>query len=311
MAKILCIIDGMTDPSFDVGEYPMLASFPERQFIQTVPDGFEPETLSCTLSLLGAGSPPGDIRGWIEALGAGIPVKSEDLFFRVSWVALDVNGTCTGFQDAPASIPRTEGAQYHPLDDYRGLLVMPGQAAFVTSAQLPLPFEMLGKPIADFVCPDIPGLRRVLRQSRVQGLAMLPWAASVVRTLQPFSQKSAVVCGTNVVRGIARALGMRLITSPGMTGDTDTDLSLKISTVLELAKEYPFVMLHIGGCDEAAHRRDQDGKNAFLKQVDTVVLSALLLSQHSVEVVSDHGADPVTGHHLGGMQPVFRRIRRE
>ena len=58
MSKILCIIDGINDSSFNAEKYPALASFPARSYIKTVPDGFEAETLPCVLSLLGITLPP-------------------------------------------------------------------------------------------------------------------------------------------------------------------------------------------------------------------------------------------------------------
>lgn len=119
MSKILCIIDGMNDPYFNVLKYPALASFPVRNQVETVPNGFEAETLPCVLSLLGAAPPPKNIRGWIEALGAGIEINSEDLVFRGSWVKLDDNGICKEFCKAPINLPKIERVRYIPLGGYR------------------------------------------------------------------------------------------------------------------------------------------------------------------------------------------------
>ena len=307
MAKILCIIDGMTDPAFDVRKYPALVSFPNMEYIQTVPDGFEAETVPCVLSLLGITSPPRNIRGWIEALGAGIHVNADDLIFRVSWVALDNDEVCVGFCDAPPHLNMLEETRYYPLDGYKGIWIVPEYASYIGSLREVLPFEMIGRPVSNFVNPDIPLLKDILRQIRRANpkRCMLPWAASVEQHLPNFPKKAAVVCGTNVVKGIAKALNMHLVTSDEMTGDTDTNLNIKLHAVLELAEAYPFVILHIGGCDEAAHRMDMSEKEAFLKKIDNTVLAALLASNHDVEVVSDHGTDPLTSKHIGGTQQKY------
>lgn len=299
----------MSDFDFDVEKYPILASFPERKMVQTVPDGFEAETLPCTLFLLGISSPPKNIRGWIEALGAGIEIKKSDLIFRTSWVEMDDNGIAIGFRDAPQNLLLLQNAQYYSLGGYKGLLIIPEQANCASSTHLIPAFEIFGKNVKNFVYPDILGLRDAV--SRLQEIesntSLLPWAASSAVDLPSFPQKAAVVTGTNVVKGIAKALHMDLVTSAEMTGDIDTNLNIKVSLTLDLAKEYPFVLLHIGGCDEASHRMNRWEKETFLKKIDTIVLPMLLDSNHTIEVVSDHGSDPETGKHIGGKQQLFRR----
>lgn len=65
------------------------------------------------------------------------------------------------------------------------------------------------------------------------------------------------------------------------------------------------MLLHINGADEAAHRKNPNEKNDFLRTVDTVVVNSLLQSGHDIYVASDHGTDPVTGQHIGNRQPMF------
>lgn len=171
---------------------------------------------------------------------------------------------------------------------------------------------MLGKNICDFTYPDIPVLKNslILLNAADPDCAVLPWAPSAVQTLPKHPVKAAVVCGTNVIKGIAKALNMQLITCGKMTGDVDTDLEEKLSAALKAAREYPFVLLHIGGCDEASHRMNIAQKEQFLMEIDRVILSALLRTNHTIEVVSDHGANPATGKHMGGKQPLFLRIEK-
>ena len=108
-----------------------------------------------------------------------------------------------------------------------------------------------------------------------------------------------------LVKGIAQLLQMDLLRLPGATGDTDTDLGAKVDSALQAAQKYPFVLLHINGADEAAHRKKPMEKREFLKRVDAQVLARLITSSHRITVTSDHGTDPNTGQHLGSKQPVF------
>ncbi len=76
-----------------------------------------------------------------------------------------------------------------------------------------------------------------------------------------------------------------------------TDLDAKTEAALRAAERCPFVLLHINGADEAAHRHDSAEKETFLRRVDDRVLSRLLASEHEIMVASDHGADPKSGVH--------------
>ena len=81
---------------------------------------------------------------------------------------------------------------------------------------------------------------------------MLLWRQSVPVALPPFPQKSAVICGKELVKGIARLLHMELFPVKGATGDVDTDLDAKTEAALRAAEHCPFVLMHINGADEAA-----------------------------------------------------------
>ena len=87
-----------------------------------------------------------------------------------------------------------------------------------------------------------------------------------------------------------------------------TDLDAKTEAALRAAERCPFVLLHINGADEAAHRHDSAEKETFLRRVDDRVLSRLLASEHEIVVASDHGANPESGAHLGGPQPFYQPL---
>ena len=136
---------------------------------------------------------------------------------------------------------------------------------------------------------------------------MVPWGQAVPASLPPFPHHAAAITATNVVRGIARMIGMALVPVPGATGDTDTNLSAKIEAALCAADRYPFVLLHINGADEAAHRKNPAQKRAFLQLVDALVTARLLQSPHALTIACDHQTDPHTGLHGGGLQPLYTR----
>lgn len=307
MSKILCMIDGMTDPSFRVGDYPNLSSMRLMRYVDTT-GGQPPESLGCILRLLGVQKVPANFRGYVEALGNDIAVGSHDLVVRGSWFAVDGRGKCTVPTQAPLTLPNAEDYRYYPLGGYKSIFVFPGMAGFVADIVTHPPYAD-GNMAVDKMRPSgcLP-LSRAFDELRTDSRCMIPWGQAVSAALPPLGQKGAVVCAAPIVRGIAKILQMELYSVPGATGDVDTDLTAKSQAALRAAKENPFVLLHINGADEAAHRKDPEEKKDFLKKVDDIVLTMLLCSGHDVDVVADHGADPITGKHLAGKQPVFTNV---
>ena len=308
MSKILCIIDGMTDHDFCAGDYPTLSSMRLLRRVDTT-GGQEPESLGCILRLLGVKRVPSHLRGYAEALGNNIPVGTNDLMFRGSWFALDEQGRCTIPVPTPEPPPEIEGCRYYSLGEYKSLLVFPGMATFVSDVVTYPPYVCCGQS-AQQLCPQgCSAVSHTFQSFLTKDRCLIPWGQSVSASMAPYPCKAAVVCGTPIVKGIARLLGMTAIPVPGATGDVDTDLIEKTKAALYAAKTYPFVLLHINGADEAAHRRSAKEKREFLQKVDDVVLAMLLRSGHEINVVADHGTDPVTGQHLGGAQPLFTNVQ--
>lgn len=304
MGKILCIIDGMTDPQFCTQAYANLSEMYHVANMDTC-CGAPPESLGCILRLLGIREVPAHLRGYAEALGAGIPVGNRDLVLRGSWFSLDAQGRCNVPVPGPVKMDAAGRCRYYHLEQYKSLLIFPGMASEIGRIQTIPPYDCVGR-FAAQLCPEgSEALQDVFRACLCTDRCLILWGQSIPANLPSVASKAAVVCGTTVVKGIAKLLNMTLIEVPGATGDTDTDLSAKTAVALKAAQKYPFVVLHINGADEASHRKDAVEKKAFLRQIDQVVISQLLRSPHEVVVVADHGTDPATGQHIGNKQPVF------
>lgn len=304
MSNILCVIDGMTDPCFHAGDYPNLAAMHFWGKVDTT-RGQEPESLGCILRLLGTKSVPERLRGFVEALGYGIPVNPTDLILRGSWFSVDADGCCGVPVSPPVCPEEIKDCRYYHLEQYKSLLVFPGMAHYAAQLVTYPPYACHGRRVGS-LCPR--GCNPVSRLFQAQLTAehcLIPWGQSVAAEIPAFPAPAAVVCGTPVVKGIGSLLHMTLMPVTGATGDVDTDLRQKAEAALRAARSYPFVLLHINGADEASHRKNREEKHRFLGKVDEIVLKSLLQSDHSVFVVSDHGTDPVTGQHLAEQQPVF------
>ncbi len=307
MSKILCIIDGMTDADFQAEEYPNLSAMRLERWVDTC-RGQEPESLRCILHLLGVQKIPTNFRGYAEALGNDIAVNSGDLVVRGSWFALDSSGNCTVPAEAPESLPEAADYRYYPLGQYKSIFVFPGMAGFVADITTCPPYACENIAAEKMRPTGCRALTQAFDDLKKEDRCMIPWGQAVSAKLPPFPQKGAVVCAAPVVKGIARMMGLTVVNVPDATGDVDTDLRAKSQAALRAAKEYPFVLLHINGADEAAHRKNMAEKRAFLQKTDDIVLTTLLSTGHDVYVVADHGTNPMTGMHLPGKQPLFTNV---
>lgn len=118
-------------------------------------------------------------------------------------------------------------------------------------------------------------------------------------------KRTAMICGAEEAKELARLLRMDLLQVPGATGDTNTDLGAKFDAALLALKHYGLVVLHINGADRAAHRKAPEEKKLFLHKVDKEVYARLLPSAHEVIVIAERGTDPATGRRLVGGQRAF------
>jgi 2,3-bisphosphoglycerate-independent phosphoglycerate mutase len=308
MGEILCIIDGMTDKSFRVDNYPNLRSLPLRKKTKTVPDNIQPESLTCILTLLGYQNIPQHLRGYADALGAGIPVQKEDLVLRASWVVLDIEHHILSYTQTPPDYSPGEGFIYHDLGTYKGLLVLPNMADCLDSLTTYPPHKFLGAPLASILPTGMEALRRVVIDSCQSRRYLIPWGQSRFFALPAFPKRAAVITGTNVVRGIARMTGMDIMPVLGTTGDTDTNLAAKAEAAIQAADDYPFVLLHVNGADEASHRLNLIEKQAFLRKIDRVLIPRFMDSPHAFAIISDHSTNPMTGLHDGVFQEAYTTL---
>jgi len=109
---------------------------------------------------------------------------------------------------------------------------------------------------------------------------------------------------------VARAVGLQPATSSEMTGNLDSDLSVKFNTAARLFKERAYVVIHIKGTDIAAHDQRPIEKRNFISQIDAALGD--FLNNHPeiadglrIVVSADHGTSSITGNHLSDPVPLL------
>lgn len=341
MPMILLILDGLTDdpqPALG-GKTPLAAAYcpnlhrmaecGAQGFFNTVPAGMPVDSLTCISTLLGV--PPQSLpagRAFLEALSCGAAVGETDAVCRCNLVSLNADGTLesscaqgTEYRrqicEALARRLSTGGRKLTHMSSYKNLLVLAGGAEQVSGVHTFPPHQHAGEPFESLLPAGGAlgeALAELARESkellRAQRLALLPWGASVRQSLPAFSalhgMGGAAVCATEVVRGLALAMGLAVVTPEGATADFDTNLFAKARAALEQLGNSGFVLVHVNGTDELSHRRDARGKAEFIARIDSELVAPLLAGMPpntALLVCCDHTTLCATGRHRGGPQP--------
>lgn len=332
MSRIMVVLDGIQDVSYseldrktpyDWGKGENFRTIEDacvRGRLATTPEGFEPDTQACILTMLGVR--PEDIpsgRSYIEALALEIPVGGDDIVLRCNFVKITPGGileipTCSAPHDVAetlkSAVSTIPGNSITQVGSYKSLQVIKGGGKFMMSMKTFPPHNYAGKPLESLLPSGNELADKLAAFSRKQlklyaPYTVLNWAQSVPCTLPSFASlhggmTGAMVSATHAPMGCAVAMGMDCPRIPTATGDTDTDLAAKVAETLRLADERDFVMLHVGGPDEATHRQDAREKAVFVKKLDAELIAPILNGMNDGDklmITCDHVALCKTGGH--------------
>lgn len=297
-----------------------------------------PESCSCILRLLGlpAEAMPKN-RAYLELLAHNRDVADDEMVLRCNLAVRDKNGKLVAFNGSGLTTGQMRQAamvcnklyddiEFFHLSEYRNLLVLKQEEA-VLNCKVKPPHESLGESV-ELLLAEVKqcstAIARLLDEAEKRlsvfnhdGLhyILYPWGASNKQALPSFNslndRTGGAVCKAEIVVGIAKALGMEVITPPSATGDIDTDVSDKVDATLELLRQHDFVIAHFNGTDEAAHRYDALGKAQFIAKIDQEFLGLLMRVYDDplkIVVCGDHVTSSVSGKHGDGPVPIIAGV---
>ena len=335
-------LDGQTPmmvaktPNFDaLAEISLVGS------VLTVPPGMYPGSDVANMDLLGydprryyTG------RGPIEALAMGVPMDSGDVAYRCSLVSSD--GT-TLFDNSAGHISTDEARplielldlklgsdkrKFFPGVQYRHIMAEKGGS--IDLQTIP-PHDFVGQPLADH-WPEGSGAER-LKQLMYDTLELLDghpinikrreegkepgnmvwlwgqgFAPSLPNFLQTYGKVGGVISAVDVMRGLGRATGLKIIDVPGATGYIDTDYTAKASYALAALDTLDFVYIHVEAPDESGHEGNLDHKIQAIEDIDKKLLGTLRQGMakrdnYRLVIVPDHKTPISLRTHEEGMVP--------
>ncbi len=279
--------------------------------VRTVPLGMEPSSACACISALGY-DPKVYYQGraGIEARSMVIPIDQGDVVFRCNLVAVrdgkmwDYSSGHISTEEARQLITAlnqslgSDQIRFYPGVSYRHICQLKGREDTLLATCTP-PHDIPDKPIANFipsgqgsdllrdlmarseaVLRDHPvNLKRMSRGDIPATMIWLFWGSGKVPDMPAFKQiyrlNAAITSAVDVLRGLARMMGMGVLDIPGVKDGLDSDFAAQAVGVLEAFKQHDLVVIHIEAPDEAAHAGSIDHKIEAIHRVDREVLSRL------------------------------------
>ena len=331
MSGIMLVLDGMDDVEYDLldgktpyefgkgSNFDRLESQAIKGEIRTIPYGFSSDTMVGMLSLFGVHPdkiPSG--RSYLEAASAGIKFAADDLILRANFVKLDDHGNLENafllptkqlLEQAKKCI-MSVGLEMHYIGEYRSIIIAKGYKSYLDGLITHPPHQFIGESY-DKILPHGNSFANILQNImndlyiRTKSYSIVPWGESIYQKLPKFPAKAALINKTAVVSGIAIEMGMENVNLCSSTGDIDTNLSDKAKIAMDKLIKNDIVVVHIGGTDEATHRKNPVEKAEFIGKIDRDIIGYFLDkldNQGKLIVVSDHFAYCKNGGH--GIDPV-------
>ncbi len=278
--------------------------------VRTIPAGLVPGGDVAAMTLLGydaaryyTGRAP------IEAVARNVKLSAEDVVFRCNLVTV-VNGELVDYSaghirshearriidDLNAEFDG-EGVRFHSGLSYRNLVVI-SDPSVLDVACIP-PHEIQGEPVSDYP-PKGRGAGRIADILRRAGEvvsnhdinlvrsdlgetpanAIWVWGQGVTPIMRRFRQRfgvaAAAVGAVDLIRGLAKLLGLTWIDVPDVTGDLNSDLAAKGRAAANALDEYDLVVVHVEAPAEAAHMGHVEGKVQALQRFDSEVVGPVL-----------------------------------
>lgn len=302
---------------------------------------YDVDSLNCIFNILGYSPKENKIyeRAYFEALSRGYNLNLDKSLLRCNLVKVN-NGRLIDFtgglstKDMDLLISKfidnlkdkREFNKYFNLlhcDAYRNLLFVNEKYEKLNNIVFLKPHSNVGKYIKD-ILPKMQGensesLNLLLKFIKFsynyfktlgyEGLMLYPWGLSKRSEIAPLTEKyninGGVISGIDLVRGMGKSLGLKVIKLKESTGDYDTSLIEKFNKAKENLNDLDFLLIHINGCDEIAHRKDTIGKALFLEKIFKELINPLVEEvnkkyNYSLLITGDHITNSLTGNHERG-----------
>jgi 2,3-bisphosphoglycerate-independent phosphoglycerate mutase len=281
--------------------------------VKTVPRGFVPSSDVANLAILGYD--PNKYycgRGPLEAANLGVTLGPNDVAFRCNLVTVSegkmLDYSCGHIIDKESSLIMKDinkelggdGLEFIPGISYRNLLVYrDAKKLNFDKLRYNAPHDIMGQEITKNLPKgkNSDKLIALMRKSQEflanhdinkvridlgENPANMIWLWGCGHTPQmpafeeKFGVKGAVISAVDLINGIGRIVGMKILHATGVTGYYDTNYKGKAQAALKALDDVDFAFIHIEAPDEAGHNGDLRMKMTCLERIDKLVVGTIL-----------------------------------
>lgn len=305
----------------------LLAAKGKSGLLDTIPAGFKPGSEIANLSVLGYNVPlVFEGRGSLEAASMDVDIAPGEMAMRCNVICIE-NGKIKNHSAGHISTEEAaelihflekelgdDIASFYPGVSYRHLLkIKDGNKNLDCTA----PHDVIGTPFEDVLIKattpdaeetakylnglilksqellkDHPINKKRIAEGKDPANSIWPWSPGYrpkMQTLQELYgiKSGSVISAVDLIMGIGKYAGLKLIHVEGATGLYDTNYEGKAQAAIDALKNDDFVYLHIEASDEAGHEGDYELKKKTIEYLDSRVVKTIY------EATKDW-AEPVT-----------------
>lgn len=289
-------------------------------------------------------------RGPLEAAGLEMEMKPGDIAFRVNFATVDFSGLITDrragrINSVKLFVEKLNGIEIDGIKfllkagtSHRACLIMKGMGLssnissndpHKTSVK---PFEVkaenrdkkaiftaavLNKFLinANRILDELSINKKREKEGKPKANYLLLRGAGIYKKIPAFKEKyglrACCIAGGGLYKGVARAVGMKILKVDGATGTLETDLGAKINAAIKALKKYDFVFIHIKGTDILGHDGKCKEKKEFIEKIDHAFKPIINLKNTVIAITGDHSTPCALKDHSADPTPllIFGRMK--
>jgi 2,3-bisphosphoglycerate-independent phosphoglycerate mutase len=303
--------------------------------IKTIPDKATPGSDVANITIFGYDPQKFYTgRGPLEAANLGIEMEDDDVAFRCNLITAS-GDTLTDYSAGHISSKEagiliksidealgTNRIRFYPGVSYRHLMLAKrGKEEHLDDLKCVPPHDIAGQSItknlpkgdnADILIKLMEESRKVLEKQEINHVRIdlkenpanmiWLWGQGRKPAMPKFTDKyglsGSVISAVDLIKGLGRILGLKVINVPGATGYYDTDYEGKANAAIKSLEDSDFVFVHVEAPDEAGHNGDLREKITAIERFDQLVVGKILQAYKNkknfrILVLPDH-ATPVS-----------------
>ena len=176
----------------------------------------------------------------------------------------------------------------HPNEEWRPLLVQPESVVSGFAADNRLSPQQTADLINELILrsqellPQHPYNIEKARRGERQANSIWPWSGGYRPSMQtlmeqyPEIKNGSVISAVDLIQGIGRYAGLKIIKVPGATGLANTNYEGKAQAAIDALQKDDFVFVHVEATDEAGHDGDLDLKLRAINYLDQRLIRPII-----------------------------------